>query len=83
MTRTLAREMGGRNIRVNAVVPGFVATDMTSALDPEIVDQLRAAECLSGGVDARAIAKVVAFLLSDSASAITGQALPVDAGTSA
>jgi len=83
ITRSLAREMGSRNIRVNAVIPGYVATDMTSDLSPEVISHLRAAECLSGGVDAPAVAKVVKFLLSDSSSGVTGQALPVDAGTSA
>jgi 3-oxoacyl-[acyl-carrier protein] reductase len=83
MTRALAREAGRRNVRVNAVVPGFVATDLTADLPPAAVERLRAGECLPGGVTAEAVADAVAFLLSDRAAAITGQALVVDAGASA
>lgn len=83
MTRCLAREMGRRNIRVNAVVPGFVPTDMTADLTEEAVARLRSHECLPGGVSPLNVAQVVAFLLSDDAAGITGQALPVDGGVSA
>ena len=83
MTRSLAREIGKRNIRVNAVVPGFVVTDMTSGLAQQKVDALRSTECLPGGVSAESVAEAVFFLLSDKASAITGQSLVVDAGCSA
>jgi 3-oxoacyl-[acyl-carrier protein] reductase len=83
LTRSLAREVGKRNVRVNAVVPGFVATDMTAGLAPAAIQSLRAGECLPGGVAAAAVAEAVLFLLSDRASAITGQALVVDAGASA
>lgn len=83
MTRTLAREAGRRNVRVNAVVPGFVPTDLTADLPPAAVERLRADECLPAGVTAEAVADAVAFLLSDRAAAITGQALVVDAGASA
>lgn len=83
MTRCLAREMGRRNIRVNAVVPGFVATDMTSNLTKDAVDRLRSHECLPRDVTAQDVARVVTFLLSERAAGITGQALPVDGGTSA
>jgi len=83
LTRALAREAGRRGVRVNAVVPGFVATDMTAGLPAEAVDRLRAGECLPGGVTPQAVADAVLFLLSDRAAAITGHALVVDAGASA
>jgi 3-oxoacyl-[acyl-carrier protein] reductase len=83
LTRSLAREAGKRNVRVNAVVPGFVATDMTATLPAEAVQALRAGECLPAGASAAAVADAVVFLLSSRAAAITGQALVVDAGASA
>ena len=83
MTRALAREAGKRGVRVNAVLPGFVATDMTATLPEVVVQQLRAHECLPGGTSAADVANLIAFLVSDRASAITGQAIAVDAGTSA
>jgi 3-oxoacyl-[acyl-carrier protein] reductase len=83
LTRALAREVGKRGIRVNAVLPGFVATDMTASLPEDAVRALRAHECLPGGTSAADVAHAVAFLLSDRARALTGQSLLVDAGTSA
>jgi 3-oxoacyl-[acyl-carrier protein] reductase len=83
MTRSLAREVGKRGVRVNAVVPGFVPTDLTAGLPADAVQRLRAGECLPGGVGAGSVADAVVFLLSDRASAITGQTLVVDAGASA
>ena len=83
LTRVLAREVGRRGVRANAVVPGYVETDMTAGLPEERRTALRASECLPGGVAPDAVARAIAFLLSDEASAITGQALVVDAGASA
>lgn len=83
MTRCVAREMGRRNIRVNAVIPGYVATDMTSDLPDHAVHALRSGEVLSGGTDLASVAAVVLFLLSDDAQSITGQSIIVDAGTTA
>ena len=83
LTRSLAREVGKRGVRVNAVVPGFVATDLTAGLPAAAVAQLRAGECLAGGVRPEDVAQTVQFLLSDRAAGITGQAVVVDAGASA
>lgn len=83
LTRSLARETGRRNVRVNAVVPGFVATEMTAGVVEAAVERLRAGECLPQGATAQAVADAVLFLLSDRAAAVTGQALVVDAGASA
>jgi len=80
LTRCLAREVGSRGIRVNAVIPGFVPTDMVADVAPEKVKALRAAEVLPGGVTAATVADAVAFLLSDRAASITGQSLVIDAG---
>lgn len=82
LTRVMAREMGRRGIRVNAVVPGFVETDMTAGLPEAAKEGLRAAECLRSGVSADQVASAVAFLLSDAAGGITGESLHVDAGAS-
>ncbi|WP_055587759.1 3-oxoacyl-[acyl-carrier-protein] reductase [Peterkaempfera griseoplana] len=78
--RSLARELGSRNITVNVVAPGFVDTDMTAVLDDE-----RRAEILSGVPLGRyaapaEIASAVRFLSSDDAAYITGAVVPVDGG---
>jgi 3-oxoacyl-[acyl-carrier protein] reductase len=83
LTRSLAREVGKRNVRVNAVVPGFVPTDLTADVPPAAVEALRAGECLPGGVKVESVAAAVLFLLSDRAASITGQSIVVDAGASA
>ncbi|MCD4751116.1 MAG: SDR family oxidoreductase [Thermoanaerobaculales bacterium] len=83
MTRCLAREMGRRGIRVNAVVPGFVATDMTADIPENTASKLRSNQCLPVEITTANVAAAVAFLLSDEAEAITGHSLPVDAGVNA
>lgn len=83
LSRALAREIGRRNIRVNAVLPGFVKTGMTNTVPEEVVRALRSMECLPRGTSAQNVADVVAFLMSEKAAAITGQAVSVDAGASA
>ena len=83
LTRSLAREVGSRGIRVNSVIPGFVPTGMVADVHPGKVAALRAAEVLPAGVTAASVADAVVFLLSDRAAAITGQALVIDAGLTA
>jgi 3-oxoacyl-[acyl-carrier protein] reductase len=83
LTRALAREVGRKGIRVNAVLPGFVGTDLTASVSPEVTAFLRSAECLPRGVQATDVASFVAFLLSDKAAAVTGQSIVIDAGSSA
>jgi len=83
MTKSLARELGKRNIRVNAVVPGLVMTEMIADTPPERLRELRAIEALPSGTSPDDVAAMIAFLLSDRARAITGQAFLVDAGSTA
>lgn len=80
LTKSLAQELGSRNIRVNAVAPGFIETDMTAALPPAVKDSYLARIGLRRLGKAEEVAKVVAFLASDEASYITGQVVAVDGG---
>ncbi|MGN9840361.1 beta-ketoacyl-ACP reductase [Nonomuraea sp. H19] len=75
--RSMAREYGSRNITVNVVAPGFVATDMTADLD---TDKIVANIPLGRQAAPEEIARVVRFLASDDASYITGAVIPVDGG---
>ena len=80
LTKSVARELASRNIRVNAVTPGFITTDMTSALSPELKEKMSAAIPLSRIGNAEEVAAAVAFLASDAASYITGEVLKVNGG---
>ena len=75
-TKSLAKELGSRNIRVNAVAPGFVMTDMTKDLDAEKLTEFIALKRLAEPAD---IARVVKFLAVD-ATYVTGQVIEVDGG---
>jgi len=78
--RSLARELGSRNITINVVAPGPVATDMTAALSPERLTELTEAVPLRRMASPDEIAGVVTFLASADGAYITGAVIPVDGG---
>ena len=80
MTRALARELGSRNITVNCVAPGFIATDMTAALPPEQYKALLGQIPLGRLGQPDEIAHAVVYLASVQAAYITGQELHVNGG---
>ena len=80
LTKSLAREVAGAGIRVNAVAPGFIATDMTDAM-PEAAREATLAQIPARALgEPEDVAHAVAFLVSDDAHYITGQVLGVDGG---
>lgn len=80
LTKTLAQEMGSRNITVNAVAPGFIETDMTHGLSQELKDKMLANIPLKRIGKPEDIAAAVRFLTSEDASYITGHVLDVNGG---
>ncbi len=82
LTKTLARELGSRNIRVNVVAPGFIETDMTRGLSQEVRQQLADRIALGRLGTPEDIATTVGFLCTPAARYITGQVFNVDGGLS-
>jgi len=80
LTKSLAQEVGSRNITVNAVAPGFIATDMTQELSDELKQKMIEATPLKRMGTAEEIAAAVKFLVSDEAAFITGHVLDVNGG---
>ena len=80
MTKVWARELGKYGIRVNAVAPGFTATEILSAMPEKIIAGMKARTPLGRMGEPRDIANAYLFLASDEASFITGETLRVDGG---
>jgi len=80
LARSIARELGSRNITANVVAPGFVDTDMTRALPEARREEILAQVPLRRYADPDEVAAVVGFLASDAAAYITGAVIPVDGG---
>jgi len=80
LTKTLAREVSSRGVTVNAVAPGFIASDMTAGLDDALKERYLAQIPAGRFGEPEDVAKAVAFLASDDASYVTGQTLVIDGG---
>jgi 3-oxoacyl-[acyl-carrier protein] reductase len=79
-TKSTALELGSRNIRCNAIAPGFIETEMTGALDEATVQQWRESIPLKRGGTPEDVANLCLFLGSDLSSYITGQTINIDGG---
>jgi 3-oxoacyl-[acyl-carrier protein] reductase len=79
-TKSIALELGSRNIRANVIAPGFIETEMTDKLDDAVVEQWRAGIPLKRGGTPEDVANACLFFASDLSSYITGQVLLVDGG---
>ncbi|HSN89689.1 MAG TPA: SDR family oxidoreductase, partial [Anaeromyxobacteraceae bacterium] len=80
LTKSVARELASRNIRVNAVAPGYIETDMTAALPGDAKESLKSLIPLARLGTAEDVANAVAWLASDQASYVTGEVLRVNGG---
>lgn len=79
-SKSIAQELGSRNIRCNSIAPGFIETEMTESLDPKVVDEWRASIPLKRGGSPKDVADLTVFLASDMSSYITGQTINVCGG---
>jgi len=80
LTKTVAKELAGRKITVNAVAPGFIASDMTAALGPALLDEVKKRVPAKRLGEAWEIAEAVLFLAAPSSGYITAQTIVVDGG---
>ena len=79
-TKSIAQELGSRNIRCNAIAPGFIETEMTAALDQNVVEEWRKSIPLKRGGSPKDVADLTVFLGSDMSTYITGQTINVCGG---
>jgi 3-oxoacyl-[acyl-carrier protein] reductase len=80
LAKSIAREMGSRGIRANAIAPGFIITEMTNALSEEVREEWNKKIPLRRGGTPEDIANVALFLASDLSSYVTGQVIVCDGG---
>ncbi len=80
MTKSIAREVAAKGVRINAVAPGFIETDMVRAMPLDVLDRVRAATPMGRLGLPEEVARAVLFLASDDASFITGETLNVNGG---
>ncbi|MBE8712189.1 3-oxoacyl-[acyl-carrier-protein] reductase [Sphingobacterium hungaricum] len=79
-SKSIAKELGSRNIRTNVVAPGFIRTEMTDVLDPKVVAGWEAGIPMKRGGEAEDVANTCLFLASDLSAYVTGQVIAVDGG---
>lgn len=79
-SKSVAQELGSRNIRCNAIAPGFIETEMTEVLDPKVVEEWRASIPLKRGGAPEDVANATVFLASEMSAYVTGQTLHVCGG---
>lgn len=80
LTKSVARELAGRGVTVNAVAPGYIATEMTNVLSDKVKDAMKAQIPAKRIGTTEDVANVVAFLCSDEAAYVTGEVIKVDGG---
>jgi len=83
LTKSLARELGKANVTVNAVLPGYMTTDMTSGLQGDKLDKIKRRSPLGSLASTQHVSEMVTFLLSDAGDSITGSEFTVDSGSTA
>ena len=79
-TRTICKELGNRNITVNAIAPGFIETDMTAVLEEVYVNEIKARIPMGRFGQVEDVANAVLYFVSDEASFVSGQVIAIDGG---